>query len=116
MVGIIAAVYYPVGRWDRNPLICCPGVVAHKKKAEAILWENRFRRLVPGTGATEVAPVHSPKFHREAPAEAIDPDIAATSKYFAPTQEGGFAPVSRKTSAVGGTSLNSYSTVRDDRG
>jgi len=45
--------------------------------------------LFPGTGATDAAPVHSIKSHREAPAVAVDPETANVSKHVAPAQEGG---------------------------
>lgn len=52
----------------------------------------RRGRALPCSLAPErhgAAPVRSHKFHREAPAAAVDPETASVSKHIAPTQEGG---------------------------
>ena len=48
-----------------------------QKKAESLV--RGLRSVFPGTGVAEATPVLSAKSHREAPAEAIDPEIALSA-------------------------------------
>ena len=70
------------------PSACAASIPARPtKKAESLV--SGLRSVFPGTGVAEATPVHSTKSHREALAEAIDPEIAwSASISLQPRREG----------------------------